>query len=196
MRGTTRSKNSRFISKSQGKISFSTIVQNGQCYLCQGQHFIYSYNQFLNLSVKNRVQAVKRLKSTWNAKVAIKVNTKYEKQLCLDSGASSYMCSEKAKFKGVTTKTQTLNLANNDSTEIKGTGTVKLKTKDDLVAKFEETLYVLNLRSYLLSITKITDHDLEITFKKNKAIIRNPKTNKEFMIVYRNRNLYYIDEST
>jgi len=48
--------------KSQGKTSLSTTVQGGRCYLCQGQHFIYSCNLFLNLSVEDRIQAVKRLK--------------------------------------------------------------------------------------------------------------------------------------
>jgi len=47
--------------KSQGKTSLSTTVSE-QCCLCQGQHPIYFCTQFSNLSVEDRIQAVKRLR--------------------------------------------------------------------------------------------------------------------------------------
>lgn len=46
--------------------SLSTTIQSGQCYLCQRQHLIYSYKQFLELSAKERVQEVKKLKLCMN----------------------------------------------------------------------------------------------------------------------------------
>jgi len=51
-----------FYSKSQNKTVFATSVQGGRCYMCQGQHLIYSCGQFLGLSVKDRIQTVARLK--------------------------------------------------------------------------------------------------------------------------------------
>jgi len=50
-----------FNSKVLSKTSLSTI-QGRQCYLCQGQHLIYTCNQFLKLSVAERIQTVNRLK--------------------------------------------------------------------------------------------------------------------------------------
>lgn len=193
-----------FISKNSGKPNQNKKTENPKrekfkfaCHTCgKIGHKSRDCKSKLFNNNKPKEQEQKRTESTRNAEVALEVNTEYEEQWCLDSGASSHMCSEKAKFEGVTTKTQTLNLANNDSTEIKGNGTVKLKTKEGLVAELEETLYVPNLRSNLLSVAKITDHDLEVTFKKNEAIVRNPKTNDELMIAHRNGNLYYVDEST
>lgn len=141
-----------FISKNSGKLNQNKKTENPKrekfkfaCYTCgKIGHKSRDCKSKLFNNNKLKEQEQKRTESTRNAEVAMKVNTEYEKRWCLDSDASSHMCSEKTKFEGVTTKTQTLNLANNDSTEIKGT--VKLKTKEGLVAKLEETLYVPNLR--------------------------------------------------
>lgn len=61
-----------------------------------------------------------------------------EKQWCLDSEASSHMCSKKEKFHEIEkTKTQILNLASSNSTKIEGSGTVKLNTKEGVTAKLQ-----------------------------------------------------------
>ncbi|XP_036145895.1 uncharacterized protein LOC118646638 [Monomorium pharaonis] len=49
-------------SRLQTKTTLSTTIQGGRCYFCQGPHLIYTCNQFLNLSVKDRIQTVKQLK--------------------------------------------------------------------------------------------------------------------------------------
>ncbi|XP_036145656.1 uncharacterized protein LOC118646575 [Monomorium pharaonis] len=49
-------------SRLQTKTTLSTTIQGGRCYVCQGPHLIYTCNQFLNLSVKDRIQTVKKLK--------------------------------------------------------------------------------------------------------------------------------------
>ncbi|KRY46237.1 hypothetical protein T03_12930 [Trichinella britovi] len=46
---------------------------------------------------------------------------------CLDSGASSHMCSNKEMFLSMKSMKRTLSLANNKSTEIMGTGTANLE---------------------------------------------------------------------
>ncbi|KMQ90333.1 transposon ty5-1 protein [Lasius niger] len=102
------------------------------------------------------------------------------------------MCSEKTKFEEVkTAETQTLNLANNDSTKIKGIGTIKLKTKEGLIGKLEETLYVPDLRSNLSSVAKITEHGFEVICRRNAAIITNSETKEKLMFAHQNGNLYY-----
>lgn len=192
-----------FISKNSGRLNQNKKTENLKrekfkfaCHTCgKIGHKSRDCKSKLFNNNKPKEQEQKRTKSTRNAEVVIKVNTEYEERWCLDSGAFSHMCSEKTKFEGVTTK-KTLNLANNDSTEIMRTGTVKLKTKKGLVAKLEETLYVLNLRSNLLSVAKIAEHGLEVTFRKNEAIVKNPKTDKKLIIAHQNGNLYYVDKST
>ncbi|XP_024878022.1 uncharacterized protein LOC112458563 [Temnothorax curvispinosus] len=53
-------------SKAQGKTTLSTITQERRCYLCQGQHLIYSCKQFLGLSVEDRIREIKRLRLCLN----------------------------------------------------------------------------------------------------------------------------------
>ncbi|XP_024887379.1 uncharacterized protein LOC112464560 [Temnothorax curvispinosus] len=53
-------------SKAQGKTTLSTITQERRCYLCQGQHLIYSCKQFLGLSVEDRIRKIKRLRLCLN----------------------------------------------------------------------------------------------------------------------------------
>lgn len=48
------------ISNSNSKTTLSTTVQSGRCYLCQGQHLIYSCKQFL--SAGERMREAKRLR--------------------------------------------------------------------------------------------------------------------------------------
>lgn len=114
---------------------------------------------------------------------------------CLDSGASSHMCSEKRKFNDVIKpKVKILNLANDESTEIQGVGTVKLKTKEGNVARLEQTLLVPDLRSNLLSVSKITNRGLEVIFRKNHAVVRDPKSQNDILFAKRDQDLYFIDE--
>lgn len=49
-------------SNSRTKTSLATTNQGGRCYLCQGQHLIYSCKQFLRLSPEDRMREVKQLK--------------------------------------------------------------------------------------------------------------------------------------
>lgn len=80
------------------------------------------------------------------------------------------MCSQKEKFREiVAAKSKVLNLANNNSTKIEGSGVVKLNTKESVTAKLRGTLFVPDLRSNLLSVEKITEHGFEVIFKKNES---------------------------
>ncbi|KAH0818354.1 hypothetical protein GEV33_004437 [Tenebrio molitor] len=112
-----------------------------------------------------------------------------------DSGASSHMCSEKAKFQEMKTpKVQTLNLANSCSTKIVGSGTVQLSVEENLTVRLDETLYVPDLRSNLLSVAKMTEHGFEVIFRRNEAIVTNPDTGENVMVARRDKDMYYTDE--
>lgn len=128
--------------------------------------------------------------------IAMKIEPQHGEQWCLDSGASSHMCSKKEKFyeMGIA-KSKTLNLASQNSTTIEGSGTVKLNVKGEKTAKLEETLFVPDLRSNLLSVGKIADHGFEIIFRKNEAIVLNPETKESVMTAQRRKDLYFVTES-
>ncbi|KRY44403.1 hypothetical protein T03_6890 [Trichinella britovi] len=71
---------------------------------------------------------------------------------------------------------RTLSLANNKSTEIMGTGTANLEIlgSDRMTnVKLDNTLYVPDLRSNLLSVAKITEEGFQVIFQENSAIITN-----------------------
>lgn len=132
--------------------------------------------------------------SSRNAEVAMQINGERD-SWCLDSGASSHMCADKLKFNSLKSPgAKVLHLANSNSTEIKGSGIVKLRTNTGFTAKLEDTLYVPDLRSNLLSVAKITDHGFEIKFNKKEAVIMNNKTGEKLMVAKRNKNLYYVQE--
>lgn len=50
----------------RSKTTLATATQERKCCLCQGQHLIYGCNKFLNLSVKDRIEKIKRLKLCLN----------------------------------------------------------------------------------------------------------------------------------
>jgi hypothetical protein len=105
------------------------------------------------------------------------------------------MCSEKAKFQEMKTpKVQTLNLANSCSTKIVGSGTVQLSVEENLTVRLDETLYVPDLRSNLLSVAKMTEHGFEVIFRRNEAIVTNPDTGENVIVARRDKDMYYIDE--
>lgn len=69
-----------------------------------------------------------------------------------------------------------LNLADNSTTKVESRRTVKFKVtnKDnESLVNLENTLYVPDLRTNLLSVSKITNNNLNVTSSKNEAIIRD-----------------------
>ncbi|KYB24925.1 hypothetical protein TcasGA2_TC034911, partial [Tribolium castaneum] len=94
---------------------------------------------------------------------------------CLDSGCKSHLCKDEDFFVNVRDDLGQLKLADNSMTRVCGKGDVRIATADnpDNVVMLKDTLYVPNLRSHLLSISKIVDHGHEVTFKKSCAIVLN-----------------------
>jgi hypothetical protein len=60
--------------------------------------------------------------------------------------------------------------------------------------RLDETLYVPDLRSNLLSVAKMTEHGFEVIFRRNEAIVTNPDTGENVIVARRDKNMYYIDE--
>ncbi|KAG5896445.1 hypothetical protein JTB14_022524 [Gonioctena quinquepunctata] len=91
------------------------------------------------------------------------------------------MSSELENFKDLKTFKRTLNLANNFSTEIEGIGEISVPVSEEKSLLLRNTLHVPDLRTNLMSVSKITDRGHEVHFKKKEALILSE--NKEIVAV-------------
>lgn len=115
---------------------------------------------------------------------------------CIDSGCTGHMCSERSILQDFTRINSELNLANNESTRITGMGRVNLLVdngNEEREIDIEKVFYVSDLRTNLLSVSRMTDHELEVRFRKEDAIVIN-KNNKVVMRANRIGNLYYVNK--
>lgn len=120
-----------------------------------------------------------------------------DKPWCLDNGCTSHLCSDSDKFTHFTRVTDNkLNLANNSSTVITGRGIVQLNAEVEGNSKhvnLENTLHVPDLRTNLLSVSKITDRGFKIIFQKESARVIDPDGITKFAAT-RIDGLYYLQE--
>ncbi|KAL7725874.1 hypothetical protein ACLKA6_016425 [Drosophila palustris] len=104
---------------------------------------------------------------------------------CLDSGATSHMCSQKERFENVSAaKCPQLKLANGES-----------NPSNKYSANLVNTLYVPELRENLLSVSKICDHGFNILFKKDRAEILRGSNGQIVFTAKRKQDLYHVEES-
>lgn len=86
---------------------------------------------------------------------------------CIDSDCMAHLCNSEDFTNIAENKLGTLSLASNDTTEIKAKGTASFVTETDghlTNVTVNDTLYVSDLRTNLLSIAKITDRDLRVFY--------------------------------
>jgi len=121
---------------------------------------------------------------------------------CLDSGSTSHICHSENVFVDVAkVGREKLCLASDASADIEARGIVQLNVSDgstNRTVNLEETLLVPNLRTNLISVSRITDRDCEVIFRKNEAIV-NDSNGSTRMVADRIGSLYYVrgtDEMT
>lgn len=115
---------------------------------------------------------------------------------CLDSGSSSHMISDKSMMQNFSKIEKSLNLANNKTTKIEGVGEVKITIKDQnkpKKVKLIKVYFVSDLRTNLLSVSKMTNNNYEVLFRKNDALIMNEKQ-QPVMRAIRKGDLYYLND--
>lgn len=114
---------------------------------------------------------------------------------CIDSGSTSHVCrNEGASVKFTDSERGTLSLASKASTEIEAKGIVRLKATDGSKNRkidLTETLFVPDLRTNLMSVSKITDHGNEVLLRKRDAIVLGTDGSTK-MVADRIGDLYYM----
>lgn len=113
----------------------------------------------------------------------------------LDSGATSHFCKELDDISEISQgDTGKLNLANDNSTEIKGKGTATFVTKSSgktARIQLNDALHVPDLRTNLLSVGKITESNYDVIFRKDAAVIVDQNGNVK-MKAEKFEGLYFI----
>lgn len=145
-----------------------------------------------------KVQRAKTAESEVSYHMAMMAQQTAGMSWCLDSGCTSHMCNDHTKFTELApTQNVQLKLANTTSTDIKARGPVDITTRDGKIVsriRLKDTLYVPDLRTGLLSVSKMTDNGFQVLFTKDKATVFNSKQEK---VICANRinGLYYVKES-
>lgn len=113
----------------------------------------------------------------------------------LDSGCTSHLCGDRDSFDSLYLPAQgKLKLANQSSTDVQGCGAVKMSVTGDTsprLIRFDNTLYVPDLRTNLISVAKITDKGHKVIFQDDSAIVVDRQGQVKFT-AERKGNLYYI----
>ena len=112
---------------------------------------------------------------------------------CLDSGATSHMTADGGTFKSLKKTSKILQLANNFRTSIDGVGDIQITVPDGGNGKratLTQVLHVPDLRTNLMSVSKITDQGHEVTFKKNVACVKNKK--QEMLAIAARKGNYFV----
>lgn len=115
---------------------------------------------------------------------------------CFDSGSTSHMCRDKTSFIDII-ENQNLgkvSLASNAHANIFGKGIAKIVTEvrsDTKIVELSDTLFVPDLRTNLISISRITDAGHNVTFSANRAKVLDRDGNVLIEAI-RENGLYYL----
>lgn len=109
---------------------------------------------------------------------------------CIDSGCTSHLCFDENAFTRAEEACSDLKLADNSVTQVKAKGDVRFETAGQTVT-LKNTLYVPELRTNLISVSKIVDNDHQVTFSKDRAVVRDA-TGKIAITAHRSGDLFYV----
>ncbi|KMQ90721.1 retrovirus-related pol polyprotein from transposon tnt 1-94 [Lasius niger] len=120
-----------------------------------------------------------------------------ERAWILDSGCTAHLCGEKDLFDKIDPSTTgRLNLASRFSTAVEGKGPVKIPITGNQgrrVVELQNTLFVPDLRTNLVSVAKIADRGHTVLFRRDLAEVVDEDGNVK-MEARRRGNLYYLQE--
>lgn len=123
------------------------------------------------------------------------VNLRQSDEWCFDSGATSHMCRERDMFSNFNEAREgKVRLGDETTVDIKGEGSVRLIVLDkngERYVRLENVLYVPELNSNLLSVSKITAKGLKVIFGSSTAQVKN-KNGEVILIAKKRGNLYFV----
>ncbi|XP_057330877.1 uncharacterized protein LOC130671170 [Microplitis mediator] len=98
---------------------------------------------------------------------------------CLDSGCTTHMCGDERILENKVTCNSVLKLATDAATTAKVKGVAKVAVSGGRIqlAKLHDTLYVPNLRTNLMSVSKITEKGKTMIFDSKQAIVKDADGN-------------------
>ncbi|GBM14328.1 hypothetical protein AVEN_80504-1, partial [Araneus ventricosus] len=112
-----------------------------------------------------------------------------------DSGCTGYLSSDESIFVILgDTYVSVVNLANNGTTEVKSCGKAVIKAEvNNNIQTFDANyaLFILELRTNLLSVAELCDREYIVTFKSDVATLINAEA-KVKLVADRKDNLYYL----
>ena len=93
----------------------------------------------------------------------------------VDSGASSHMIGKKNCFEFLEESAcgSKIYLGDDNGYEIKGYGDIPVKLPSGDIRHLKNVLYVLGIKKKLVSVSMITDQDMQVQFFKNNYVIKD-----------------------
>lgn len=128
-------------------------------------------------------------------KIYLATANKSEGYWSLDNGCTSHLCFTEENFTEIDANTEWRCLqldSENRTTLIQGNGNVTLTFLD---GNLTVNLSIPNLPTNLMSVSKITDKDYTVLFRKHDAVINDKSKNRIFK-AQRNENLYFIQSAS
>ncbi|GKV33525.1 hypothetical protein SLEP1_g42028 [Rubroshorea leprosula] len=94
----------------------------------------------------------------------------------LDTGCSNHMCGDKSAFSDLDESCQDkVKFGDNSTIAVKGRGKVTIRAKDNSIQTISNVMYVLDLKSNLLSLGQLQEKGYEILIKDGVCQIRDSK---------------------
>uniref|UniRef100_A0A0A1WFC7 Retrovirus-related Pol polyprotein from transposon TNT 1-94 n=1 Tax=Zeugodacus cucurbitae TaxID=28588 RepID=A0A0A1WFC7_ZEUCU len=110
---------------------------------------------------------------------------------CIDSGATSHMCTDEHLFVRMNEHSERIELAGKYSVDAKGIGDVVVKTSG-WNFKLTKCLYVPDLLMNFISIPKIDEKGFKATFENGCAVVRDKEDNSVIFKANKENSLYVI----
>lgn len=119
---------------------------------------------------------------------------RHDQRWCLDSGSTAHLCNNINLFEEIKPIDENLNLATKNSACVTGKGKITMKIVDENINKdisLENALLVPDLRTNLMSVSKIVNKGYTVKFNEKIACVRD-KQGKIKLIADRIGDLFYV----
>lgn len=174
------------------------VTRDFVCYRCHEKGHLARNCTNNNVRRVNNARHVAEESESAGYHVAFSTTEDYseENMWCLDSGCTSHICRNRSEFKcwNQEDKARFVNLANRSTTSVTGVGTVGITVSSGTkVTSLDlyNTLCVPDLRTNLMSVTKITDKGYQVLFSKQTASVLD-KSGNVVLVADRINDLYYV----